>query len=144
MTHHLDHHAHFSKIDVTIKKIRNVLQKQLNEAGFDITVDQWVVIEAVQEHPGITQNQLADLTSKDPPTITRIIDLLQNKGLVARSPTTGDRRKYNLYLTDKGNTIFLKASPVVAEVRRKGWGGLDESDYQNFIRIMDSIFNNFT
>jgi len=143
MTHHSDQRAYFFKIDTTIKKIRNALQKQLNEAGFDLTVDQWVLIDHIHRQPGISQNELAELTFKDPPTVTRIIDLLEKKGLVERTPAIGDRRKFNLFLIDKGIAIYTEAFPIVAEIRRKGWGDLEESDYQHFVRIMDSIYNNF-
>lgn len=144
MTHHSDHRAYFFKIDTTIKKIRNALQKQLTEAGFDLTVDQWVLIDHIKRQPGISQNELAELTFKDPPTVTRIVDLLEKKELVERAPAAGDRRKFNLFLTLKGDKIYQRAFPIVAEIRRKGWGDLEESDYQHFVRIMDSIYNNFT
>ncbi|MBE9466047.1 MarR family winged helix-turn-helix transcriptional regulator [Dyadobacter subterraneus] len=144
MTHRSDHRAYFFKIDTTIKKIRNALQKQLIDAGFDLTVDQWVLIDHIYREQGISQNGLAELTFKDPPTVTRIIDLLEKKGLVERGLAVGDRRKFNLFLTEKGQTIYNEAFPIVAEIRRKGWGDLDEADYQHFVRIMDSIYNNFS
>jgi DNA-binding MarR family transcriptional regulator len=56
----------------------------------------------------------------------------------------GDRRKFNLFLTEKGESVYQKAFSIVAEIRRIGWGDLSESDYQNFVRIMDSIYANFT
>ncbi len=144
MTHQSDHRAYFFKIDTTIKKIRNALQKQLTEAGFDLTVDQWVLIDHIFRKQGISQNELAEMTFKDPPTVTRIIDLLEKKGLVERGPAAGDRRKFNLYLTKNGEAIYNQAFPIVAEIRRKGWGSLSDSDYQHFVRIMDSIYQNFT
>ncbi|TDE09998.1 MarR family winged helix-turn-helix transcriptional regulator [Dyadobacter psychrotolerans] len=143
MTHYSDQRAYFFKIDTTIKKIRNALQKQLNEGGFDLTVDQWVLIDHIKRAPSISQNELAELTFKDPPTVTRIIDLLEKKGLVERAPAAGDRRKFNLFLTEKGADTYREAFPIVAEIRRKGWGDLEETDYQHFVRIMDSIYQNF-
>ncbi|WP_138479497.1 MarR family winged helix-turn-helix transcriptional regulator [Dyadobacter bucti] len=144
MTHHSDQRAYFFKIDTTIKKIRNALQKQLTEAGFDLTVDQWVLIDHIFRRQGISQNELAELTFKDPPTVTRIIDLLEKKDLVERGPAAGDRRKFNLFLTKNGEKTYNQAFPIVADIRRKGWGSLNESDYQHFVRIMDSIYQNFT
>jgi len=144
MTHHSDQRAYFFKIDTTIKKIRNALQKQLTEAGFDLTVDQWVLIDHIFRKQGISQNELAELTFKDPPTVTRIIDLLEKKALVERGPAAGDRRKFNLFLTKSGESTYKKAFPIVADIRRKGWGSLNDSDYKHFVRIMDSIYQNFT
>lgn len=144
MTHHSDRRAYFFKIDITIKKIRNGLQKQLHDAGFELTVDQWVLIDHIFRGEGICQNELAELTFKDPPTVTRIIDLLEKKGLVQRGIAKGDRRKFKLSLTEDGIKLYHEAFPIVAEIRRKGWGNLSESDYQHFVRIMDSIYQNFS
>jgi DNA-binding MarR family transcriptional regulator len=144
MTHHSDQRAYFFKIDTTIKKIRNALQKQLHDAGFDLTVDQWVLIDHIKRQPGVSQNELAEMTFKDPPTVTRIIDLIEKKGLVERGIVPGDRRKFNLFLTEPGEVLYKSAFPIVAEIRRKGWGDLEEDDYQHFVRIMDSIYNNFS
>ena len=144
MTHHSDQRAYFFKIDTTIKKIRNALQKRLNEAGIDLTVDQWVLIDHISRDEGTSQNSLAEVTYKDPPTVTRIVDLLEKKGLVERRMAAGDRRKFNLFLTSKGEAVYNQAFPIVAEIRRIGWGDLSEADYQQFVRLMDSIYNNFS
>ena len=142
MTHPSDSRAYFFKIDTTIKKIRNALQRQFNDSGFDLTVDQWVVIDHLFRNPGISQNTLADMTTKDAPTVTRIIDLLAQKGLTERRLTDNDRRKFLVYLTEAGEVKYNEVLPVVSAMRRKGWGDLSEADYQHFVRIMDSIYQN--
>lgn len=142
MTHPSDQRAYFFKIDTTIKRIRNALQKQFNDAGFDLTVDQWVVIDHLFRNPGISQNTLAEMTTKDAPTVTRIIDLLSQKGLAERRMADNDRRKFLLYLTTAGEMKYGEALPIVSAMRRKGWGDLSEEDYQHFVRIMDSIYTN--
>jgi len=142
MTHPSDSRAYFFKIDTTIKKIRTALQRQFNEAGFDLTVDQWVVVDHLFRNPGISQNTLAEMTTKDAPTVTRIIDLLAQKGLAERRLTDNDRRKFLVYLTEAGDAKYNQVLPVVSAMRRKGWGDLSEADYQHFTRIMDSIYQN--
>jgi hypothetical protein len=34
--------------------------------------------------------------------------------------------------------------PIVLNLREVGWGGLDEKDYLNFLRIMNQIYANFS
>ena len=141
MTHPADTRAYFFKIDTTIKKIRNALQKQFSDAGFDLTVDQWVIIDHLYRNPGISQNTRSEMTTKDAPTVTRIIDLLSQKGLTERRTDT-DRRKFLVYLTEAGEAKYGEVLPVVSAMRRKGWGALSDDDYQQFVRIMDSIYTN--
>ncbi|MES2517317.1 MAG: MarR family transcriptional regulator [Bacteroidota bacterium] len=141
-----DNRAYFFKIDTTIKKIRQSLQKKLDDLKVDLTVDQWVLLDHVYRHEGggISQNELAEMTVKDAPTVTRIIDLLVKKGLAERTMAENDRRKFNITLTEAGRNKFHEAYPIVAEVRRKGWGELNDDDYKTFVRILDSIYTNIT
>lgn len=143
-TNPADERAYFFKVDTTVKKIRNSLQRKLDEAGFDLTVDQWVLIDHVCRNPGISQTELAGMTVKDTPTVTRILDLLIRKGLAERRPDATDRRKFSVHLTPLGHTLFDQALPVIVEVRRKGWGDLSDSDYQSFTRILDTIHRNIS
>ena len=144
MTHPSDTRAYFFKIDTTIKKIRNALQKRFADAGFDLTVDQWVVIDHLHRNPGIAQSTLAELTTKDAPTVTRIIDLLAKKGLAERRMADDDRRKFLVFMTPEGEKLYEQMLPAVVEIRRQGWGNLSDDDYQHFVRIMDEIYQNFS
>jgi len=138
--------AYFFKIDTTIKKIRQQIQKKFDDLKVDLTVDQWVLLDHIYrfENEGISQGELAEMTVKDAPTVTRIIDLLVKKGLSERTMSENDRRKFRITLTDAGRNKFDEAYPIVAEVRKKGWGDLNDEDYKLFVRILDSIYVNIT
>lgn len=143
-TNPADERAYFFKIDTTIKKIRNSLQRKLDEAGLDLTVDQWVLIDHVQRNPGISQTQLAEMTVKDTPTVTRMLDLLIKKQLAERRSDPTDRRKFSIHLTPAGESVFQRALPIVVDVRRRGWGEMSDADYETFTRILDSIHRNIS
>lgn len=139
-----DQRSYFFKIDTTIKRIRSFMQKGLHDAGIDLTVDQWVVIDHVKPMPGISQNDLAVSTAKDAPTITRILDLLAQKELVERKISEFDRRKFNIFLTPKGEELYKEAFKIIGEARRKSWENLTDGDYDELVRIMDTIYENIT
>lgn len=141
---HSDQRSYFFKIDTTIKRIRGFMQKGLQDAGVDLTVDQWVVIDHVKPTPGISQNDLAISTAKDAPTITRILDLLVQKELVERKTSEFDRRKFNIFLTSKGEELYEEAFKIIGEARRKSWENLTDGDYDELVRIMDTIYENIT
>lgn len=134
--------AYFFKIDTTIKKIRNYMQRGLTDADIDLTVDQWVVLDHLSQNQGISQIQLGSITYKDPPTMTRILDLLVKKGLVTRLNSSSDRRKFTIDLTETGKEVHKKASEIITEVRRQAWSNLNESDYNTLVKIMDTIYSN--
>ena len=118
------------------------MQKGLTDNGVDLTVDQWVVLDHIKPKPGISQNDLAVDTAKDAPTVTRILDLLVEKKLVRRQMADDDRRKFNIYLTDEGQELHTKALEVIGEIRRQSWEGLTDEDYDQLVRIMNTIHKN--
>ncbi len=130
-------------IERTIKRIRQAFQKQLNANDADITVDQWVILDKLQKHDGLSQNEIADSTFKDAPTVTRIIDLLCKKGLTLRKMDENDRRRFKIYLTEEGHERIRKVMPVVTDLRRQGWQSLTDEDYTTLIRILDTIYKNY-
>lgn len=134
--------AYFFKIDTTIKKIRNYMQRGLTDADIDLTVDQWVVIDHLSQNSGISQIELGNITFKDPPTMTRILDLLVKKELVTRLSSSSDRRKFTINLTEKGKEVHKKANEIITEVRKQAWNNLNENDYDTLVKIMDTIYSN--
>lgn len=139
---HSDKRAYFFKIDSTIKRIRNFMQKNLTEGKIDLTVDQWVVLDHIKPNPGITQNELGNIIYKDAPTITRILDLLVKKNLIERNMCKQDRRKFTLNLTTEGLELHKKAHSIIASSRKKSWENLSDHDYDELVRIMDTIYAN--
>ena len=71
----------FYTIDKSIKAYRQYAQKQLKEAGFQVTIDQWLVLKNIQELPQISQQELSRRVFKDNASVTRIIDLLVKQGI---------------------------------------------------------------
>ncbi len=130
-------------IERTIKRIRQAFQKKLNEHNAGLTVDQWVILDKLQKNDGLSQNEIADSTFKDAPTVTRIIDLLCKKGFTERVMDDNDRRRFKIHLTDLGKERISEILPVVVELRRQGWQSLTDEDYITLIRILDTIYINY-
>ena len=72
----------FYTLEKSIKVYRKYAQTLIANAGFDITIDQWLVLKSLQENSHLSQNEIADLVFKDMASITRIIELLVKKELV--------------------------------------------------------------
>src|SRR5687767_11823649 len=89
-------------LDRTARRVKQYAQQQFKEQGFNITVDQWIVLKNLHEREEMKQNELAELLFKDNPTLTRIIDLLCDKGLTVRNVHPSDRRSFVVSLTKSG------------------------------------------
>ncbi len=130
-------------MDKTLKIIKLNYLKAFKSLGLNFTAEQWVILDMLYRKDGISQTDLASASFKDAPTVSRIIDLLVKKGLVKRERFDNDRRRYKVFLTDKGKADYELALPKVHQLREQGWQGLSDEDYDTYLRIMNQIFKNF-
>ncbi|HEX7016097.1 MAG TPA: MarR family transcriptional regulator [Cyclobacteriaceae bacterium] len=136
------YNAYSFLLDRTARKVKQFAQRRFKEMGFNITVDQWLVLKQLYERERLKQNELAGLVFKDNPTLTRIIDLLCEKGLAERNAYPDDRRCFMVSLTSKGRTKVKEMLPRIQEVRLKAWEGLSDRDFNHFRRILNTIYEN--
>ncbi len=131
-------------LDRTARRVKQYAKQRFRELGWTITVDQWAVIKQLYDKGELNQRELAELTFKDHPTMTRIIDLLSTKELILRKPHPEDRRSFIIALTNKGEELVKDCLPEVQSIRMKAWENLSESDFKEFKRILDSIYDNLS
>lgn len=124
----------FYNIDKAIRAYRNYAQRQLKANGFNITIDQWLIIKAILENPGITQNEIGDLVFKDNASVTRIIDLMVKSEFIIRHTHSEDRRKTNLEVTDSGKKIIKEVQNLVENNRKTALENVSKEE----LEIMNS------
>jgi len=129
-------------LDRTARKVKQYAQQKFKNGDFDVTVDQWLILKNLSENELISQTELAQLVFKDQPTLTRIIDILCKKGYVERIPHPQDRRSFHLHLTETGILKVYQLKPQVATIREKAWENLNSSDFEEFKRILNTIYSN--
>lgn len=129
-------------LDRTARRVKQYAQRKFKQHDFDVTVDQWLVMKNLSESETLSQSELAQLVFKDHPTLTRIIDILCKKGYVERTPHPQDRRSFHLLLTDNGKKKVGELKPKVSDIRQKAWENLGEKDFNEFRRILNTIYNN--
>jgi DNA-binding MarR family transcriptional regulator len=130
-------------IDRTLKVIRLNYTQAFKRIGVDITTEQWVIMDNLYHKNGQSQNNIAEGSFKNAATVSRIIDLMCKKGITERQRFDNDRRRYKIYLTETGKSIYEKALPEVIKLREQGWKNLSDTDYSDFLRIINQVFDNF-
>lgn len=136
------YNAYSFLLDRTARRVKQYAQRRFKELGFNITVDQWLVLKHLDESEELKQNELADIIFKDNPTLTRIIDLLCDKGLTERKINPADRRSFIVKLTKEGSKKVAQLKPKVKDIRLKAWEGLTERDFNQFKKILNTIYQN--
>jgi DNA-binding MarR family transcriptional regulator len=105
---------HFSQI---LARRTKAINARLRPYGLDYS--RWRVLAVLQEHPGATMGELADLTSVDRTTLTRTLGLMEAAGLIVRRERKSDRRSIAISLTAQGRRLFARILPLtLAETDR--------------------------
>lgn len=132
----------FYTIDKSIKSYRQYAQKQLREAGFELTIDQWLVLKSIEEDSEAKQQDIAEKAFKDVASITRIIEVLVQKHYLSREFHTTDRRRFKLLLTKKGLDTLNEMQPYIENNRKKALEGIAAADLKKLSRTLSKIIDN--
>jgi DNA-binding MarR family transcriptional regulator len=77
---------------------------------------QLAALAALDRHESMTPGELAEHEKVQPPSMTRVIAVLEERGLVKREPHATDRRQVVLTVTDGGRDLVHRVRR-----RREAW-----------------------
>jgi len=118
-------------------ELMDALDRELAE--FDISAAQLLVLSSVATMEADCASGLCRNISYDPGAMTRMIDRLQQKGLVRRVPRAEDRRAMNLELTPAGKALYphlMAAKEKVHAQFLRGFGADDIKLLEKFLNRM--------
>src|SRR3954447_10411205 len=78
----------------------------------DLTFSQLSALTSLQLAGALTPRELADVERVQPPTMTKIVGKLEERGLVARTPHPTDRRQVILAATEQGRAVYAQFERV--------------------------------
>ena len=110
--------------------------------GLGVTRAQWKVLFKLTRTPGLRQVELADMLDLEPITLCRIVDRLEEGGLVERSRDPEDRRAWRLHVTAKAQPLIDKLQAVGADLVEQAFSGIDPRDIQITRQVLARVREN--
>lgn len=104
-------------IGCKIRQLNNLMTPRA-EARFvdqELTFSHWLALMALRDGIADTCAGLSRHMNYDSGAITRLVDQLEERGLVVRTRSTSDRRVVKLALTEKGRAMWKKLTPPVVD-----------------------------
>jgi len=129
-------------INLAAQRLKYELHQTFQAKGYDVTPEQWAVLNRLWEQDGLSQVDLAERTFKDKPGTTRILNLLEKKGIVVRRPDESDRRVLRVFLTRIGKDLKDKLIPCAQEVLAKSGKNLSKEELVQFKLTLNQILRN--
>jgi DNA-binding MarR family transcriptional regulator len=101
-----------------------------------LTRAQWQALAYLQRHEGINQSGLAELLELEPITIARLLDRMEEAGLVERRADPADRRARRLFLTGRARPMLERGRVLGDEVRAEAFMGLDAAERASLLDML--------
>lgn len=102
----------------------------------DLSMWAYVVLLGLDERPVRTQAALAESIGADKTRIIRVLDDLQRRGLIERSPDPADRRVRLLSITPEGRRLRDAAQAGIRRMEERVLARLPDGDREAFLRAL--------
>lgn len=108
-------------------------------SDLDLTQKQVSVLWLVDDHPDISQTDLAQRMRMDRATTMAIVNRLQGRGYLVRGQSKSDGRKQTLNLTDAGRKALSVAKDAIAEHERWLKSRFTDKEVETLIEMLTRI-----
>jgi DNA-binding MarR family transcriptional regulator len=105
----------------------------------DLTFSQLSALTSLQLAGALTPRELADVERVQPPTMTKIVGKLEDRGLVARTPHPTDRRQVILAATEEGRAVYAQFERARNEWLAQQLGELAPEDRDTLARAAEIL-----
>ena len=127
------------------KIINNYFENQLNLglAEYNLTRSQMdvLIVLKINEKKNIETNQkdIEKALSLKNPTVTGILDRLEDKGYINRNVSSKDKRLKQITLTSASNEILLKSRNHAKKIEEKILSPLSDEEKDELLKLLDKI-----
>ena len=91
------------------------------------------VVRALAEGGGLDASEIAERAAILPPSVSRIIAALGDRGLLTRSKDASDARRAVIHLTDEGAALFKRVAPRSEAAYRRLEAEFGEENLKNLL-----------
>jgi MarR family transcriptional regulator, transcriptional regulator for hemolysin len=124
------------------RMMRRCFVERLREAGLPLNRSQCSVLLHVAYDQGIGQAALAAQLDIEPIALVRLLDSLQESGLIERRPHATDRRAHTVWLLPDAAPVLRRIQAITEAVRREATARLSVEQVEDLISTLAVIQEN--
>lgn len=126
--------------------VARLLRKRYEQRArpLGLTRAQWQILAHLQRHEGINQSGLAEVLELEPITVGRLIDRMEDAGLVERRADPADRRAHRLFLTERAQPVLERSRALGEEVRGEAFAGFTAAERETLIDLLVRVRGNLS
>src|SRR5580692_7952913 len=106
-----------TELRISVSRLARRLRAERVARGVatDLSDTQLAALAALERHTAMTPGELAEHEKVQPPSMTRVIAALQERGLVTRAPHPTDGRQVKLTVTEQGRDLVQQSRKLRQE-----------------------------
>ncbi len=112
--------------------------------GFDLTPEQFLVLDTLWDDGVLSQQELADILKKDKNSVTKLIDALERKRLVERIPDKIDRRLNLIHITELAKSMKDNITDIALDCTNQIIKDIPEEDLNVFVSVLNKMAENMS
>jgi DNA-binding MarR family transcriptional regulator len=124
----------------TYRAFTKILQARISTQG--VTIGQWYFLRVLWDEDGLTQRELSQRVGMMEPTTVTALNGMEKRGYVKRVRNAEDKRKVNIYLTDKGRALRNVLLPHAIDVNIRAVTGVPADDVEAVRRTLHAMKRN--
>lgn len=134
-----------SSLGLLFRQLRDAMwarmKLELAGLGHDLTFSQYITLKKLAAGAtGVTD--LARAAEVNPGAMTRLLDRLEARGLVARVADPADRRALNIHLTEAGLAIWQDVNKCGERVRERAMAGMSLTEREQLTALLGRARDN--
>jgi DNA-binding MarR family transcriptional regulator len=108
-------------------------------ADHDVSFMQWLVLMKLREGTAMTASELCRKMHHDNGALTRLLDQLEQRGLIERERSDADRRVVKLQLTAAGRRKVAELIPLAVDRLNSGLAEFSKAEFQELTRLLNKL-----
>ena len=123
-------------------KFKQYMNSIFQKHGFNLTPEQFLVMDTLWDEGVLSQQKIADIIFKDKNSVTKLIDALEKKGLVNRVSDKVDRRLNQIHITERAIIIKEEITKIALESTDGIIRDIPEDELLTFINVLNKMAKN--
>jgi DNA-binding MarR family transcriptional regulator len=126
---------------LTLARNQNLAAIERELAPLNITASQFMVVVGIAHERAKTLTEFSEFLGYDSGAMKRLLDRVEEKGMIRRVRSVVDRRSQILELTEMGKTLYPQIMDIVRRVHARTLEGFTEEEAALFQTFLQKIIS---
>ncbi|MBR4094599.1 MAG: MarR family transcriptional regulator [Bacteroidales bacterium] len=129
-------------LNLVHNRFKQYITAFFQEEGYNLTPEQFLVMDAIWDEGKMSQQKIADTIFKDKNSVVKLLDGLEKKNLVRRVANKDDRRQNLIEITPHAKEIQQNVTDIAMNAVDLIIKDIPKQDLHIFIKVLTKMAEN--